>query len=87
MNRLEIYTKNWCPFCHAAKRLLKEKRIAFTEYDVTDDSALERKMQTRSGRTSVPQIFIDDKHIGGYDDLAEQWAAGVLPIAEASRFL
>ena len=73
MRKIELYTKSWCPYCSAAKQLLGEIRVDFTEYDVTDDADLEREMQQRSGRTSVPQVFINYEHIGGYDDLDARW--------------
>lgn len=66
---IEIYTKDYCPFCHRAKALLDEKRVPFTEYDVTHDSALEQEMRDRSGGFTVPQIFINDALVGGSDDL------------------
>ena len=86
MKKVEIYTKSWCPYCDAAKRLLKETGLNYVEYDVTYDGDLERQMQQRSERTSVPQVFIDNEHVGGYDDLSERWHAGTLPIAEAVLF-
>jgi glutaredoxin 3 len=69
MGHTEIYTKNYCPFCHRAKELLTIKGVPFVEYDVTSDLALESQMRQRAGRHTVPQIFIDDHHIGGCDDL------------------
>lgn len=69
MGHTEIYTKDYCPYCHRAKELLNIKGIVFVEYDVTNDSTLESKMRQRAGRHTVPQIFIDDRHIGGCDDL------------------
>ncbi len=69
MGRTEIYTKNYCPFCHRAKELLSIKGVTFIEHDVTNDHALESQMQLRAGRHTVPQIFIDNHHIGGCDDL------------------
>jgi len=69
MGKTEIYTKSYCPFCHRAKELLEIKGVSFVEYDVTRDNELEQKMRQRAGRHTVPQIFIDDRHIGGCDDL------------------
>ena len=81
MGTTEIYTKSYCPYCHRAKELLSIKGIPFVEHDVTSDGALEQQMRERSGRTTVPQIFIDDKHIGGCDDLfALDEAGGLDPI-------
>ncbi|MDH4275154.1 MAG: glutaredoxin 3 [Gammaproteobacteria bacterium] len=69
MARVEIYTTPSCPYCVQAKRLLTKKGVNFIEYAVASDAALRREMETRSGRSSVPQIFIDDTHVGGCDDL------------------
>ena len=76
MVRTEIYTKVWCPFCSRAKALLKELGVEFREIDVTTDIEGEREMVQRSGRTSVPQIFVNDHHVGGSDDLAAAVASG-----------
>ncbi|MDG5489576.1 glutaredoxin 3 [Sphingomonas sp. BGYR3] len=71
MAKVEIYTKAWCPYCIRAKRLLEEKGAAFEEYDITMGGPRRTEMLDRAnGRTTVPQIFIDDAHIGGSDDLA-----------------
>ncbi|WP_116084775.1 glutaredoxin 3 [Tropicimonas sp. IMCC34011] len=68
---VEIYTTQTCGFCHAAKRLLKQKDVPFTEIDVTGDGeARERLMEKAGGRRTVPQIFIDGQGIGGFDELA-----------------
>lgn len=67
---IEIYTWSRCPFCIRAKGLLKDKGVDFTEYCIDGDEAARDKMATRAnGRRSLPQIFINDKHIGGCDDL------------------
>jgi glutaredoxin 3 len=70
MAKVEIYTSMLCSYCHAAKRLLKQKGVAFTEYDVGCDVE-KRVMMTElaGGRTSVPQIFINGAHVGGCDEL------------------
>jgi len=73
-----LYTKGHCPFCHRAKALLKSKNVTFTEFEITDDVALTREMIERSGRKTVPQIFIDDFHVGGASDLFELEATGQL---------
>jgi glutaredoxin 3 len=71
MPNVEIYTSPLCGFCHAAKRLLTDKGIAFTEYDVMRAPEKRQEMLSRAnGRHTVPQIFIGDRHIGGYDDMA-----------------
>ncbi len=71
MAKIEIYTKAFCPYCTRAKRLLDEKGAAFDEHDITMGGPKRKEMiQRASGRSTVPQIFIDDRHIGGSDDLA-----------------
>lgn len=70
MARIEIYTTPTCPYCLAAKRLLAAKGAAFTEIDVAADPGRRREMTERAGgRRTVPQIFIDGRHVGGSDDL------------------
>ena len=69
MANVEIYTKSWCPFCARAKANLDALGIEYTEYDVTTNRLLEGLMVDRAHRTSVPQIFINDHHLGGSDDL------------------
>lgn len=72
MAKVEIYTKVFCPYCTRAKRLLDAKGVAFEEYDITLGGEKRQEMLQRAqGRTSVPQIFIDDRHVGGCDDLHE----------------
>lgn len=79
MANVEIYTSPFCGYCHAAKRLLKQKGVTFTEIDVLDhpDRKAEMVNRAQGGRT-VPQIFIDGKHIGGSDDLHALEHAGKL---------
>ncbi|MEN5018393.1 glutaredoxin 3 [Erwinia sp. Eh17-17] len=69
MANVEIYTKATCPFCHRAKALLSQKGVKFQEIPIDGDAPLREVMIKRSGRTTVPQIFIDEQHIGGCDDL------------------
>jgi glutaredoxin 3 len=70
MARVEIYTKMFCGFCAAAKRLLTEKGVEYEEYDITMGGEKRAEMLQRAdGRSSVPQIFIDGTHVGGCDDL------------------
>lgn len=72
MARVEIYTKFLCPYCSRAKKLLADKGVPFEEYDITMGGEKRAEMLQRSnGRPTVPQIFIDDRHVGGSDDLAE----------------
>lgn len=80
MAKVEIYTWKTCPFCQRAKELLDIKNVEYTEYPVDGDEEARDKMAERGddGKRSVPQIFIDDKHIGGCDDLYELNAKGGL---------
>jgi glutaredoxin 3 len=79
MAKIEIYTKAFCPYCARAKSLLTSKQAAFDEFDIMMDAGLRNTMIARAnGRTTVPQIFIDGKHIGGSDDLAALDARGGL---------
>ena len=64
-----VYTTAYCPYCVRAKALLKERKIPFEEVDVGSDDGLREQIIQRSGRRTVPQIFIDDRSIGGYDEL------------------
>ena len=78
---IEIYTWKSCPFCIRAKALLKNKGVEFTEYSVDGDEQARSKMAARGdGRRSVPQIFIDDTHIGGCDELHDLDAQGKLDV-------
>ena len=78
MDKVVIYTKDYCGYSAAAKDTLRAKGVSFTEIDVTHDRVRELEMIERSGRTTVPQIFIDGDHVGGFDDLAALDAAGDL---------
>ena len=79
MAKVEMYTTTFCPFCTRAKSLLKSKGVPFVEIDVTDDAALRQKMVEMSGgRRTVPEIFIDGKIVGGYDELKALDDAGQL---------
>ena len=64
-----IYLTGWCPYCQRARELLSAKGLAFREVNVDDDPKLREDMMERSGRRTVPQVFIGEKHIGGCDDL------------------
>jgi len=75
---IEIYSKDWCPYCNKAKSLLKSKQLEYQEIDITSDSVREEEMIQRANRQTVPQIFIDNESVGGYDDLAQLNAAGKL---------
>ncbi len=77
--KVEIYTWAACPFCIQAKQLLSQKEVAYTEYRIDGDEAARTVMAKRAnGRRSVPQIFINDQHIGGCDDMYDLDAAGRL---------
>jgi glutaredoxin 3 len=79
MARVEIYSSMFCPFCFQAKRLLDSKGADVQEIDVTMNSGLRRQMMDRAGgRSSVPQIFIGDLHVGGCDELYALDAEGRL---------
>ncbi len=68
--KVEIYTWRTCPFCIRAKALLNKKGVEFIEYSIDGDEAARAKMADRAnGRRSLPQIFINDRHIGGCDDI------------------
>ncbi|MGB2447585.1 MAG: glutaredoxin 3 [Parvibaculales bacterium] len=70
MAKIEIYTTSICPFCHAAKKLLTDKGADFLEISLTQEPHLRDRMVERAnGGCTVPQIFINDAHIGGCDDL------------------
>jgi len=78
MSNVEIYTKDYCPYCKRAKAELEARGVRFAEIDVTHDAIRELEMVQRSGRHTVPQIFIDDYHVGGSDDLQEAARTGFL---------
>jgi glutaredoxin 3 len=85
MKPVTIYTTRFCPYCLRAKALLAKKGVAFEEIDVTFDPDLRRQMTLRAGgRTSVPQIWLGDLHIGGSDDLYRLERAGQLDSLLAS---
>jgi thioredoxin reductase (NADPH) len=78
MAEITMYTKSWCPYCDRAKRLLTEKGQTWTEIDIEEQPGRRDEMVKRSSRTTVPQIFIGDRHVGGFDDLAALENAGEL---------
>ncbi len=79
MQNIEIYTSPLCGYCAAAKRLLTSKEVSFAEYDIAGDPEKRQEMLSRAnGRHTVPQIFVGETHIGGYDDLAALEAEGKL---------
>jgi glutaredoxin 3 len=79
MPNIEIYTQPWCPYCERAMQLLASKGVAFRQIDAPGGSPERAEARRRSGgRTSVPQIFIDGRHVGGCDDLMDLDRAGEL---------
>ena len=78
MPLITVYTTNYCPYCVRAKDLLKKKGASFTEINVEDDAAREAMVLRAGGRRTVPQIFIGDTHVGGFDDMAALDKAGKL---------
>lgn len=86
MAKVEVYTTTFCPFCTRAKSLLKRKGVPFVEIDVTENAALREKMvELSGGRRTVPEIFINGKIVGGYDELkALDDAGGLDPMLAAS---
>ena len=78
MSSVVIYTRKFCGFCSAAKALFARKEVSYREFDGTQDMKIRQEMISKSGRTTFPQIFINEKHIGGYDDLYALNSAGKL---------
>ena len=68
---IKIYTTSWCPYCIAAKRLLNSKGLSYEEINIEEENISREKLMEITGGRSVPQIIINDKPIGGYDDLVE----------------
>lgn len=79
MPEIIVYTKDYCPYCHAAKDLLRKKGAAFTEIDIQKHPERRAEMiQKAGGRSTVPQIFIGGRHVGGCDDIHALDGAGKL---------
>lgn len=86
MSDVLVYSTAICPYCVAAKNYLTNKGYAYREVRIDRDPALRDEMLSRSRRTSVPQIFVGDTHIGGYDDLvALDRSGGLQPLLEAGQ--
>ena len=85
MPKVEIYTQPWCPYCVRAVSLLQKKGVPFQEIDAPHGTAQRQEAQARSGQSTVPQVFIDGRHVGGCDDLMALERAGKLDpmLAEA----
>jgi len=69
MANVIIYTKSYCPYSQECKKFLDEKGVAFVEFLIDHDAILTKEMETKAGRTDTPQVFINEKHIGSFDDL------------------
>ncbi|HFD81510.1 MAG TPA: glutaredoxin 3 [Gammaproteobacteria bacterium] len=83
MSEVVMYCTRFCPYCISADRLLTHKGVPITKIDVDADPDGWSRMQERTGRNTVPQIYIGDYHVGGYDDLAELDRSGGLdPLLE-----
>jgi len=78
MSKVIVYGTKFCPYCDRAKSLLQRKGVTYKEIKVDQDMAQMREMMEKSKRRTVPQIFIGDYHVGGYDDMAELDASGKL---------
>ncbi len=78
MQPVHLYTSPTCGYCHAAKRMLKSKGVKFTEIDVSRDSMKKQQMIQKTGRRTVPQIYIGQTHVGGFDDMNALEHAGKL---------
>ncbi|MBP0588841.1 glutaredoxin 3 [Paraburkholderia sp. LEh10] len=86
MNKVIMYSTQVCPYCQMAERLLKSRGVEHIEKVLIDkDPARRQEMMTRTGRRTVPQVYIGDRHVGGYDDLsALDRAGGLTPLLEAA---
>jgi glutaredoxin 3 len=73
-----MYSTGWCPYCQRVRKLLEKKGVSYSEIDIESAPEKRAEMQARSGRRSVPQIFIGDTHVGGSDDLHALEAEGKL---------
>ena len=78
--KIEVYIKDWCGYSMGAKALLESKSVSYEEIDVTSDPVREAEMIARAGRHTVPQVFIDGRHIGGFDELAHLDSQGELDL-------
>lgn len=86
MPKVVMYATSWCPYCARARRLLKSKGVEFEEIDIDERPEARAEMIERSGRRTVPQIFIGSRHIGGSEDLYALDASGGLdPLLEADH--
>ena len=79
MSNITVYHKDYCPYCRAARKLLKAKGLKFKEIEVTNNAVEFSNMVRRRKRRTVPQIFVGDTHIGGFDDLQRSMANKTFP--------
>ena len=84
MPTIEVYTQDWCPYCARVVSLLQKKGVAFQEIDAPHGSATRAEAMRRAGRSTMPQVFIDGRHIGGCDDVVALDRAGKLDVMLAS---
>jgi len=86
MTDVVMYSAGWCPYCSRARALFERKGIAFREIDIETDAELRNEMIARSGRRSVPQIFIGARHVGGFEELYELERSGELePLIQTEK--
>ena len=78
MPEVVMYSTGWCPYCARARALFERKGIAFREIDIETNAELRAEMLTRSGRRSVPQIFVGERHVGGFEELYDLERSGEL---------
>ncbi len=78
MPKVIVYTRDYCAFCRHAKALLNSKGVDFEEIDISQDEALQEKIWQSSGRKTVPQIFVDGRPLGGFEEIRELDARGEL---------
>lgn len=84
MAKVTIYSTDYCSYCRAAKRFFDQKGVPYEEIDLSGDDAGRDALRQRTGRTTVPQIFVGDVHVGGYDDLrALDGRGGLDPLLRA----
>ena len=85
-NAVVMYATSWCPYCARARKLFDDKGVKYTEIDNDAVDGARAEMQQRAGRTSVPQIFVGDRHLGGFDDTSALDRRGELdPLLIAAR--
>ena len=78
MARVEMYTTMWCPYCARARALLDKKGVDYADIDIYETGKRDEMIKRAGGRSTVPQIFIGERHLGGFDDIYELDAAGGL---------